>query len=102
MLSKDGSSGAATGGGGVDEGAGGAGWSHGKRQMTLNVSSGGKGIGNPRFNKRGSNLMASSSSAAPSSHSVPGPQGTPYHPVQEDDGAMDLDDDEGNKRNRND
>ncbi|KAL1896878.1 hypothetical protein Sste5346_004512 [Sporothrix stenoceras] len=107
MLNKDNSGSAAGSAGGEELGGagGGAVWSHGKRQMTLNVSSGGKGIGNPRFNKRGSNLMASSSSAAPSSQSVPGPQGTPR--FADDHGAtdaMDLDDDEadGNKRNRND
>lgn len=101
MLNKEGSSG---GDDGSSVGSGG-GWSHGKRPMTLNVSSGGKGVGNPRFNKRGSNLMASSSNAAPSSHAVPGPSSSAPVAGEDDDddeGAMDLDDDEGdgNKRPR--
>ncbi|KIH94295.1 COP9 signalosome complex subunit 7 [Sporothrix brasiliensis 5110] len=93
MLNKDGGSGDADDGGGNGGG-------HGKRPMTLNVSSGGKGIGNPRFNKRGSNLMATSI-VPPSSHAVPGPGSALV--AEDNDGAMDLDDDEGdgNKRNRN-
>ncbi|CAK7221719.1 hypothetical protein SCUCBS95973_004595 [Sporothrix curviconia] len=89
MLNKDGNS-AGDGGGGV-----------GKRPMTLQVSSHGTGIGNPRFNKRGSNLMASSGGLSGSSHTAT--SGT-AHIDEDDEGAMDLDDDDGgdaNKRNRN-
>ncbi|CAK7208350.1 hypothetical protein SEUCBS140593_000143 [Sporothrix eucalyptigena] len=71
----------------------------GKRPMMLQVANGGTGIGNPRFNKRGSNLMASSGT-----HAAGQGSGSGHAHAVEDEGAMDLDDDEGsdvNKRNRN-
>lgn len=71
----------------------------GKRPMTLNVSGRGTGTVSPRFNKRGSSLIASS--GGPSGSSAP--TSVSAH-VADDDGAMDLDDDDSgdaNKRNRN-
>ncbi|CAK7262994.1 hypothetical protein SEPCBS57363_000342 [Sporothrix epigloea] len=71
----------------------------GKRPMTLNVSGLGAPTVSPRFNKRGSSLIASS--GGPSGSSAP--TSVSAH-VADEEGAMDLDDDDGgdaNKRNRN-
>ncbi|CAK7244328.1 MAG: hypothetical protein STHCBS139747_005866 [Sporothrix thermara] len=86
MLNKDGSGAGDNGG-------------LGKRPVALGVSSHGTGIGNPRFNKRGSNLMATSGGPSASHTTALG-----QNQVDDDEGAMDLDDDEVadvNKRNRN-
>ncbi|CAK7269098.1 hypothetical protein SEPCBS119000_003394 [Sporothrix epigloea] len=70
----------------------------GKRPMTLNVSGLGFSTVGPRFNKRGSNLMASS--GGPLDYIAPNPGSSL---VADEGGNMELDDDDAsdvNKRNR--
>ncbi|CAK7230610.1 hypothetical protein SBRCBS47491_007643 [Sporothrix bragantina] len=88
-----------------ERGSSGGGGGVGKRAMTLNMNMPSMdnpsltSMANPRFNKRGSNMIASSGGPS-GSHAV---ASGPAH-IDDDEGAMDLDDDDAtdaNKRNRN-